>query len=284
MSLWTQKYSPKTTSDIIGNKIAISKSNQWIEDFKNSVENTPRSLLLTGKPGIGKTTLGLKLILLENDYEIVEFNASDIRNQKLVREKLQNIIGKVSISNMMGGSKFVGIIMDEVDGMSSGDKGGISELISFINPNKGKRKKDKKKLIYQNPIICICNDEKDKKIKDLKSVCEYVPFMMPKLTEIYDFAFQIVKNEKMKIEEEKLLDFVNFSQRDIRKLISTLEYFNFRDKKQPQNNLSLESLDKKEELDLFTSVFNVLDEYQGLEKTIQICNTDRNLINLIVQC
>ena len=101
-------------------------------------------------------------------------------------------MGKVSITNMMGGAKFVGIIMDEVDGMSSGDKGGISELISFINPNKGKRKKDKKKLNYQNPIICICNDEKDKKIKDLKSVCEYVPFIMPKLTEIYDFAYQIV--------------------------------------------------------------------------------------------
>ena len=54
-----------------------------------------------------------------------------------------------------------------------------------------------------------------------------------------------VKNEKMKIEEEKLLDFVKFSQRDIRKLVSTLEYFNFKDKEQPENNLSLDGLDKK---------------------------------------
>ncbi len=51
--------------------------------------------------------------------------------------------------------------MDEVDGMSSGDKGGMSELISFINPNKGLRKNKKKPLQYNNPIICISNEDFD---------------------------------------------------------------------------------------------------------------------------
>ena len=67
----------------------------------------------------------------------------------------------------MGGNTKLGIIMDEVDGMSSGDKGGISELIYFINPNKGKRKKTKNSIKYNNPIICISNNDSDKKMKDL---------------------------------------------------------------------------------------------------------------------
>ncbi len=165
MSLWTQKYSPKCIKDIVGNKLAISKAQQWLHDYQNEIENTKRALLITGKPGIGKTTLA-KLLLSENCYEIIEFNASDIRNQKLVRDKLKNIIGKISISSLMGGKKYIGIIMDEVDGMSTGDKGGISELISFINPNKGKKKKIKK---YYNTQIQLFVFVMMKKIKKLRN-------------------------------------------------------------------------------------------------------------------
>ena len=66
---------------------------------------------------------------------IFQFNASDIRNQKLVKEKF-NLKGKQSISSLMGGNKYNGIIMDEVDGLSQGDKGGLKELINYINPKK----------------------------------------------------------------------------------------------------------------------------------------------------
>ena len=37
------------------------------------------------------------------------------------------------------------IIMDEVDGMSSGDRGGVTAIIDMIKKTK-------------IPIICICND------------------------------------------------------------------------------------------------------------------------------
>ena len=140
MSLLTEKYKPKTIEDMIGNSQVIKRAQIWLDNFKNSVPGTPRAFIYGRKSGNRKTTLA-NLLLQQFNYDIIEFNASDIRNQKLVREKFKNIIGKVSISSLMGGSKFMGIIMDEVDGMSSGDKGGIGELIQFINPNKGKRKK-----------------------------------------------------------------------------------------------------------------------------------------------
>ena len=122
----------------------------------------------------------------EYNYDLIEYNASDIRNQKLVKENLKSIMGKISISSLMGGNKKLGIIMDEVDGMSSGDKGGISELISFINPNKGKRKKNRIPINYNNPIICICNNDSEKKMRDLKKECEFVKFSLPSVSELYD--------------------------------------------------------------------------------------------------
>jgi replication factor C subunit 1 len=56
------------------------------------------------------------------------------------------------------GSRGKVIIMDEVDGMSAGDRGGSQELLQII----------KKSRV---PIICICNDRASPKIKTLANYC-----------------------------------------------------------------------------------------------------------------
>ena len=48
--------------------------------------------------------------------------------------------------------------MDEVDGMSSGDRGGLAELILLL----------KKTRV---PIICICNDRSSPKVRSLANYC-----------------------------------------------------------------------------------------------------------------
>ena len=40
--------------------------------------------------------------------------------------------------------KKIAIIMDEIDGMNSGDKGGINSLIKLIRPKNNKAKKGKR--------------------------------------------------------------------------------------------------------------------------------------------
>lgn len=50
------------------------------------------------------------------------------------------------------------IIMDEVDGVGAGDRGGIAALIKIIKESK-------------TPIICICNDRQDRKITSLVNQC-----------------------------------------------------------------------------------------------------------------
>lgn len=61
--------------------------------------------------------------------------------------------------------------MDEVDGMSSGDRGGNQELIKKIDNTK-------------TPIICICNDRQHQKVRTLANHCYDIEFSKPTAKQI----------------------------------------------------------------------------------------------------
>lgn len=56
--------------------------------------------------------------------------------------------------------------MDEVDGMSSGDRGGNAALIDAIKTT-------------NVPIICICNDRMNPKVRSLANYCYDIKFQKP---------------------------------------------------------------------------------------------------------
>ena len=75
----------------------------------------------------------LKKILRKNDFDVLEFNASEMRNQKLIKDKLSKVNGNINIIDCMcAKKKHMGVIFDEIDGLSSGEKSGITEIISII--------------------------------------------------------------------------------------------------------------------------------------------------------
>lgn len=81
------------------------------------------------------------MIAIELNYQVSEFNASDIRNKSGVGLMESSSLNLDIAKNLQKPL----IIMDEVDGMSSGDRGGVSAIIQMIKNSK-------------IPIICICND------------------------------------------------------------------------------------------------------------------------------
>ena len=92
---------------------------------------------------------------------------------------------------------------------------------------------------------------------------------------------KILQKEKKEIDEDKLLELVMFCQNDIRKLISTLEYYFT--KQNNDNKNFLDTLDKKNiDKSLFNSVFNILNEYKNLDEVINLYLSDKNLINLLI--
>ena len=110
----------------------------------------------------------------------------------------------------------IAIIMDEIDGMNSGDKGGINTLIKLIRPKK--TKKQKLEEVSINPIICIGNYRVDKKIKELIKVCNSVELKTPTTNQVSNII-----NSLLPSVEQNIKDKINTHvQGDLRKLNSVI--------------------------------------------------------------
>ena len=112
--------------------------------------------------------------------------------------------------------KKMAIIMDEIDGMNNGDKGGINSLIKIIRSKK--TKKQRLEDISFIPIICISNYHIDKKIKELMKVCYTFEFCSPtnfQLSTIIQTTMPLLFNNK-----SFLSSIISYIQNDLRKLFS----------------------------------------------------------------
>jgi hypothetical protein len=104
------------------------------------------------------------------------------------------------------------IIMDEIDGMNNGDKGGINTLIKLIRPKKTKKQKLEEVTI--NPIICIGNYKVDKKIKELMKVCNTIELKTPTLPQVTNIVDPLLPS----IDQDIKGRIATFVQGDLRKL------------------------------------------------------------------
>jgi dephospho-CoA kinase len=171
-----------------------------------------KGIYVYGDPGSGKTTF-VTNILKEMNYDIIKYDAGDIRNKSIIDTITKHNMSDKNIMSLFNNKiKRIAIIMDEIDGMNNGDKGGINTLIKLIRPKK--TKKQKLEEVSINPIICIGNYHIDKKIKELMKVCNVIELKTPNLTQISG----IIKTLIPTIEDNFRNKIINYVQGDIRKL------------------------------------------------------------------
>jgi Cdc6-like AAA superfamily ATPase len=155
------------------------KIKEILKDFEINKHNlaTKKGIYIYGDPGAGKTTFVTK-ILKELNYDIIKYDAGDIRNKSIIDTITKHNMSDKNVMSMFYKKiQRIAIIMDEIDGMNNGDKGGINSLIKIIRPKK--TKKQRLEEITLNPIICIGNYHIDKKIKELMKVCHVIELKSP---------------------------------------------------------------------------------------------------------
>jgi replication factor C subunit 1 len=196
--LLVNKYKPASVSDIIGHKEQINQITEWLLGW-NSGYPDKRGILITGPPGIGKTTCA-HLIAEEAGYKVKEYNASDTRSISVLK-------GMIALG-MRRLVKEV-IIMDELDGLS--ERGGVGEIAAIL----------KKTSV---PIICIAND-KPPKLKPIINACLDIKFNRPVKSTISGAILKIAKKEGIDIGREALETMCEKSGNDIRSILNSLEFY-----------------------------------------------------------
>jgi len=190
----------------------------FFEENKTAL-STKRGVYVFGSPGSGKTWF-VRKVLEKLNYDIISYDAGDIRNKTIIEMITKhNMSDKNVISMFKKEIKRIIIIMDEIDGMNSGDKGGINALIKLIRPKK--TKKQKKENTTMVPIIAIGNYHIDKKIKELMKVCHTIELKTPTAPQMKHLVGLLMP----KLDTSLIDNLVAFFQGDLRKLKSTVQIY-----------------------------------------------------------
>jgi replication factor C large subunit len=201
MMMWSEKHRPKTVQEMVGNEDARLVAIKWLAGWVSG----SRPLLLVGPPGTGKTTLAHTLARQFN-YDIVEMNASDIRNKEALQARITPIFQNTA--NLIG--KKIMLFLDEVDGISGReDTGGLDTLVNLI----------KEPTV---PVIMAAN-KKSLKIMKLAKACKIVEFSPAPPRLLLLFLDHVLQTEGVKLGADDTISIINNSRGDIRSLLNSAQ-------------------------------------------------------------
>lgn len=197
---WCEKYRARGFSDIRGQELAIDKIKVFLRQFPKK-----KAIALHGPSGIGKTSLAYA-IAFEVDAEILELNASDLRN----KAKINEIVGPASRQKSLF-KKHKIILVDEVDGVSAvKDRGGLGELLGLIEKS-------------SFPIIITANDIWQKKFNLLRQKSELVQLKEVDYKIVLDLLKRVCEKENCAVAGDVLTSIAIKARGDIRAALNDLQ-------------------------------------------------------------
>ncbi|KAF9115488.1 hypothetical protein BGX27_007617 [Mortierella sp. AM989] len=260
--LWVDKYRPKKYTDLMGDERVNREVLSWIKEwdqcvfgrkykkftseykqqqqqqFKDFRKQDPlgrpdrKILLLTGPPGLGKTTMA-HVIAKQAGYNVIEVNASDDRTGASVKGKIE---AALEIQSILGNNKPNLLIIDEIDGVSSsgGEQSFIKLLVDMATveaaskdeKTKAAGKKSKKyiKKPLMRPIICICNDQYAPVLRPLRVIAQIYQFKKPSIRSVVTRLQQICEIELIRSDTRAFGALYEMTEGDMRSCLNTLQF------------------------------------------------------------
>ena len=205
--IWVEKYRPKTIDDCILPKTIKKTFQDFVE--RGEIPN----MLLSGPPGIGKTTVAKALChQLGSDYYVI--NGSDEgRFLDTVRNSAKNFASTVSLTS---DSKHKVIIIDEADNTTSDVQLLLRASIEEFSRN--------------CRFIFTCN-YKNKIIEPLHSRCSVVDFSINKrdkptiAAEFFSRLNFILEQEKVETDKKVLAELINKHFPDWRRVLNECQRY-----------------------------------------------------------
>ncbi len=213
---WTEKYRPRSLSDIVGNEAAVRSIRRWAESWTHGVPRT-KAIVLRGEPGIGKTSAALALA---NDmgWDFIEMNASDHRNAASIKRVAGlGATGQTFspngefLSSSKGRRKL--IIIDEADNLfGREDHGGAKAIVETIKE-------------AGQPIILLVNDyrELSRKAPAVRNLADSITFHPLDRASIVSLLRRIADRERVKAPEKVFEAIAENANGDLRAAINDLQ-------------------------------------------------------------
>lgn len=193
-------------------------------------EESERVLLLSGPPGIGKSTLA-HIIARHVGYRPLEVNGSDERSasaltERVVRAMESNTLNLTGENDSDSLSCPNCLILDEIDGADA--KSAISALVEIIRaeiPARGARGKSKTPYL-RRPIIFICNNKFAPALKPLLPYARQFNVNPPSATRLVSRLVSVLHTENMVVSggSSLLNQLVTLTGGDIRSCLHTLQF------------------------------------------------------------
>lgn len=219
-----EKYRALTYADFTGQEKIILEIKAFLQEFPKR-----RGLILHGPAGTGKTSLALAAAK-ENNLEVFELNASDTRNRAKLEEMLKPASEQQSLFK-----KGKLIIMDEVDGVTGSDIGGIPELIRILETTK-------------HPIVMTCNDVWQSKLSPVRQITKVLEVKPLQASVVAEYLKKIAGKENLNRDTTHFQKIAIKAQGDLRAALNDLHAHSYTES----------PVDTTERRDIEESIFSIL--------------------------